>query len=676
MKFDAAWVGDIDTIKALALDWQNEVERKPPLSLGESDCFGFTPLHIAILRGHWEVANEMIEILHAQHKPHKPRESDFYDDEDENGDGDGDRVIEPPETDDDNISDSESEYDWEEDKEENVQERPKRPAVEYVKLRASPLTVTLLSECPAYLFTERSEVADEFRPWSTQDGSRIFITYSSGQEPKRGLIDHAILMNDIELLRFLLEMTKSLTNRDHRRRTMDSVLREPFLFALKLGRIDCLSMMIEKGGASLFEQKPIYYYQKSPSDKQPTSYTKSPLLAAAMEGNLETTLWMMGPDAIRHYVKYIKSHEDDQRLEKFTNSEDGIEKSVLKWLHHKDELVLHCVIKSKPCEESERLIQYLINRYPEYMEVRSEEGYTPLSLAFILQRPSFAQILINLGADQTVKDNLGNNLLHLLLACPQITPIGSQSCLNADLLREMLGMLNPNGVHVMLLERNKSRCQTPLMRWISSQRDSYGLDTFQNMMNRNRSDRDDQLPVVKLLLSYGGKTQTEQLELIDDNGNSPAHIAVTSKLPALLQLFLEHRPDLLQRENSSGKTPADLASAEWTKFAIDEDRTGRRSPLVINTQFNSASNNVVQRDPLSFVDSEAPIKADKGRPHHRKIHELCHSHASNGNYQRRLFTAGDAAAIARMKVANAPSQFFTRHWLFFEDQSPPLLPIR
>lgn len=54
-----------------------------------------------------------------------------------------------------------------------------------------------------------------------------------------------------------------------------------------------------------------------------------------MEGNLETTLWMMGPDAIRHYVKYIKSHEDDQRLEKFTNSEDGIEKSVLKWLHHK-----------------------------------------------------------------------------------------------------------------------------------------------------------------------------------------------------------------------------------------------------------------------------------------------------------------------------------------------------
>lgn len=345
-------MGDIDTIKSLTLDWQNEAEGKPPLSLGESDSFGFTALHIAILRGHWEVANEMIEILHAQHKPHKPRESDFYDDEDEDGDGDGDRIIEPPETDDDNISDSESEYDWDEDKEENVQERPKRPAVEYVKLRASPLTVALLSQCPAYLFTERSEEADKFRPWSTQNGSQIFMTCSSGQEPMRGLIDHAILMNDIELLRFLLEMAKSLANRDHRRRTMDSFLREPFLFALKLGRIDCLSMMIEKG-ASLFEQKPIYHYQKSPSDSmlppkrklilsklifcpdQPTSYTKSPLLAAAMEGNLETTRWMMGPDAIRHYVKYIKSHEDDQRLEKFTNSEYGIEKSVLKWLHHK-----------------------------------------------------------------------------------------------------------------------------------------------------------------------------------------------------------------------------------------------------------------------------------------------------------------------------------------------------
>lgn len=68
---------------------------------------------------------------------------------------------------------------------------------------------------------------------------------------------------------------------------------------------------------------------------EPTAYSKSPILAAAMEGDLEATRWIMGPDPIPHYVKYIKAHEDDPRLEWFTKSEDGIEKSVLKWLHHR-----------------------------------------------------------------------------------------------------------------------------------------------------------------------------------------------------------------------------------------------------------------------------------------------------------------------------------------------------
>lgn len=54
-----------------------------------------------------------------------------------------------------------------------------------------------------------------------------------------------------------------------------------------------------------------------------------------MKGKLETSQWMMGPDAIEHYVRYMKGHEDDERVQKFVNPRDGIEKSVLKSLHRR-----------------------------------------------------------------------------------------------------------------------------------------------------------------------------------------------------------------------------------------------------------------------------------------------------------------------------------------------------
>lgn len=53
-----------------------------------------------------------------------------------------------------------------------------------------------------------------------------------------------------------------------------------------------------------------------------------------MEGNLEATRWLMGPDAVESYVQFIKTHEEDERVQKFVGSEGNIEKSVFDFLHH------------------------------------------------------------------------------------------------------------------------------------------------------------------------------------------------------------------------------------------------------------------------------------------------------------------------------------------------------
>jgi hypothetical protein len=64
-----------------------------------------------------------------------------------------------------------------------------------------------------------------------------------------------------------------------------------------------------------------------------------------MEGNLEATRWMIGPEAVESFVQFIKAHEEDDRVQKFVGSEGNIEKSVFDFLHHFGNLTL----KFKQC---------------------------------------------------------------------------------------------------------------------------------------------------------------------------------------------------------------------------------------------------------------------------------------------------------------------------------------
>ena len=61
--FEAAWTGNIETVKKLCLDSEE------PLQVATSDLAGFSPFTIAVLRGHEQLANVVLEIAMIQYQP-------------------------------------------------------------------------------------------------------------------------------------------------------------------------------------------------------------------------------------------------------------------------------------------------------------------------------------------------------------------------------------------------------------------------------------------------------------------------------------------------------------------------------------------------------------------------------------------------------------------------------
>jgi hypothetical protein len=74
IRFEAAWNGDLDTIKKLTLAaWGDDKDQKP-LSVAVNDLHGNNVFSLAFLRGHYKVATAVLEIAQAQYAPEdKPK---------------------------------------------------------------------------------------------------------------------------------------------------------------------------------------------------------------------------------------------------------------------------------------------------------------------------------------------------------------------------------------------------------------------------------------------------------------------------------------------------------------------------------------------------------------------------------------------------------------------------
>lgn len=292
--------------------------------------------------------------------------------------------------------------------------------------------------------------------------------------------------------------------------------------------------------------------------------------------------------------------------------------------------------------ESTNLIKYLVKTVPNCLEVKSVEGLTPLAVAFSNNRPRAAKILIEAGADQAVRDRDGNNIMHLLLCNHRGRPMWEISD-----LQKLLDLLDPRLVPSLLIERS---CEdpgslTPIARWIyttnTSSRRYYSSHRDFDLSNEN----DDMVDVVRLVLDVAESTGQKHLELLDSSGSTPVHSAVKFQLPRILKLMCDRRPDLLQRENATGYTPADLAKDAWVAEATYDpiDYRGKNNSWLIDGNISAYS--ITKDPPESFIPGE---EDDDKRSERKKIYDLCCQTASeSGGVKRKLVTLFEANEVAK-----------------------------
>ncbi|KAJ5279306.1 hypothetical protein N7478_004678 [Penicillium angulare] len=619
--FDAAWRGDTQTIKALTLAKWGPLQNELPLEIAVTANSGISCLSIAITQGHFSVAEAIIEILHAQYKRKEPRGQTRFEldsDADSNDGDDGDDLNITSHIVDDQFT------------HENIGE-----IRTMVESDVTPLAA-LCASCNASAFLEGPASELEFGEFQNAGWNSYNLKVNT-------LLEYAVFKNDTTLVESILRLQQQCSKNHPNGEVPFSISRRPFQLAMALGHIECLVKMIQSGAAGLPipwlsekhgakpQEEHLYYPGLSIRGKKRKDWAtagqspapsaqgeRPPLLLAAAQGNLTATEWFLGTAPARHYMEYINAHLDDKDIQRLGESKLGLEGTVLNWLQTRNNLVLHCAVMARPCEESERLVQYLVNHHPECLEARSASGHTPLSLTFARGDVNYARILINGGANQTVRDPQGRNLLHFIF----VTDTGGV-CIKAEEARPLIDLLDKNLIPSMLLQRAGDESMTPLASWLH----------HNAQWDKKRS------KVFQLLLDLGASSNQKQLELLSGSGNSPVHDTVKKQCPGALRLILDSRPDLLYRENATGNTPIDRIVDLWIN---QNTRQAPKRAFDGNSgNYGNTWNNTINRPPREFLESyDSRTDVDI-------MYKICQDQAQSQPGKRKLVSLFEANEVAK-----------------------------
>lgn len=296
-----------------------------------------------------------------------------------------------------------------------------------------------------------------------------------------------------------------------------------------------------------------------------------------------------------------------------------------------DKFVLHAAVESEPSEESENLVQYLVDNHPECIEVRSETGQNPLSLAFSNHRLGFARALIKAGANQTTRDCQGRNLLHCLLESLEY-----QDCKGPEDITSFINLLDQQLISSMLVEREGEDSRTPLMQWLDS------VPTIERSDLHYKAQDGSGSSILTVLLDLGISNDQKHLEMLDGTGNTPLHFAVRFGLPQALELMLDRRPDLLYRENATGSTPLEMAVDAWLNSQL---RTNLPNALMWNGPYPQWQN-APDRSTISYCPEY------EFRTMEQIMYHVCSEYSQKHPGKRRLVSLFDANEVAKRLAAS------------------------
>ncbi|KAJ9481742.1 hypothetical protein VN97_g11719 [Penicillium thymicola] len=636
--FEAAWSGDIDTIKTLTLGMWGSLNEQASLEIAVTDKQGLSALTISIMRGHFAVAKAILQILHVQYKVKEPRgRKRFEIDIDECSDG----CDESDEENDDlnivsDIVDDTFTH-------ENIGE-----ITSQVESNTSPLDA-FEARFNAFVFL------DEYHQegWEKRDNP-VNVN---------GLVKYAVYTNNIPLLEFLLKTGLDLASTNPSGKGEFLVKFDEFQLAISLGRTDCLAKMIQSTGAGLpltklsddcgvEEKKEPQYYPglsirgskradwANAGREQPmrAQTQRPPLLIAARRGNLASTEFFLGTAPARYYLEYLNANKDDERVKRLTKSKLGVAGTLLTWLQAKNNLVLHYAIMSEPSDESARLVQYVVDHHPESMEVRSTEGLTPLALAMSLHKVRFARILVEAGANQAVRDKEARNLLHLILVSD-----GGRLCKNSNRFSKLLALLDKQLFPTMLMERAGNGSRTPFARWLHAQPHFTPGDlAIPRPPNSPQTEDEIITSMANLILDLANSTEQKHLEVFDEAGNTPVHDAVKNGFPQVLGQLLDRRPDMLNRENATGTTPLEMAVDAWVNKSTSAPPESAPGSWYSHPEWENA----VERSSQFFVPG-CRVKYDQ----EKTMLRVCQEQAQQRPAKRRLVSLFEANEVAKRLAA-------------------------
>jgi ankyrin repeat protein len=244
--FQAAWDGELDTIKSLTLAPWGPENDKTPLKVAVTDGLDQSPLTLAILRGHFGIARGIVEIAYAQYAPNEKKEKaryrvGFVGDE-ENYDEDMDAAS--------NVFDTNA-FQVRKEVVNDVFTFDIGEAAASVKSKISPLTFLTWSSSSLWNYVKFC--ADDKKFTYGLDNEEV---EQSGQG--MDLSSWAIITGNMPLFSMMLDLQVEWTDRLAKGANSEGISagfprfsQDEFELAIRYNRLDMLAEMIKHGGAGL-----------------------------------------------------------------------------------------------------------------------------------------------------------------------------------------------------------------------------------------------------------------------------------------------------------------------------------------------------------------------------------------------------------------------------------------
>jgi hypothetical protein len=340
----------------------------------------------------------------------------------------------------------------------------------------------------------------------------------------------ALYRNDLDLLSCILDLAEKpikpvfdQCGEEVKPGSSYGVNDHAFRVALQSAHPETLSMLIQRTAAGIPLDE-LAEEESKPDEKHTTQYETleqgntierctPPLLQAANLGSLANVKWLLSGASLARYEQFAADNSDDHSANRISVSRGGFKGTIKQFLESRSKLAVLCCVMSKSGSEGIEILDQLIKFMPDAINARSSTGDTPLLIAFRFQNLQAARMLVSAGADQTARNNDGDNVLHSLFGLMTNCGGGNGSSYVPEVandkhythMRAMMDLLDPQLLPIICTQRTHKgqyRWYTPLA----------------SLLCHACTPNSFLVPIARMILEY---SKGAELDLLDNEGNTP-----------------------------------------------------------------------------------------------------------------------------------------------------------